>query len=186
ANGKNYGPKGAKKVGAAISGERGRTITGVFCVSASGNYVPHMLIYPRKRMAATLQKNGPIGTSFRCLKNGWINSELFVEWLKHFEQHVKPTDINPILLVLDNHASHISIRAYNFCKEKHIHMVSLPPHTSDNLQPLDLTVDLRFEICCICGELGQDRELWYRCVLCSSWNHALCTGVDTPDNYKYK
>ncbi|KAJ8951547.1 hypothetical protein NQ318_020420 [Aromia moschata] len=137
---KVYDPKGAKKLGAAISGERGRTITGVFCVSASGNYVPPMLIYPRKRMAATLQKNRPIGTSFRCSKNGWINSELFVEWLKHFEQHVKPTDTNPILLVLDNHASHISIRAYNFCKEKHIHMVSLPPHTSDNLQPLDLTI----------------------------------------------
>ncbi|KAJ8947778.1 hypothetical protein NQ318_017050 [Aromia moschata] len=113
---KVYGPKGAKKVGTANSGERGRTIIGVFCVSASGNYVPPMLIYPRKRMAATLQQNGPIGASFTCSKNGWINSELFVEWLKHFEQH-----------------------AYNFCKEKHIHMVSLPPHTSDNLQPLDVT-----------------------------------------------
>ena len=39
------------------------------------------------------------------------------------------------------------------------------------------------EICCICGEIGKDKELWYRCVLCSSWNHAECTGMDTPKNY---
>lgn len=137
---KVYGAKGAKKVGSAISGERGRTITGVFCINAAGNYIPPMLIYPRKRMPATLQKNGPVGALYKCSKNGWINSELFCEWLTHLAKHAKPTSSDPILLVLDNHASHISIRAYNFCKENNIHMVSLPPHTSNHLQPLDLTV----------------------------------------------
>nr|CAH7764117.1 unnamed protein product [Callosobruchus chinensis] len=83
---KVYGPKGAKKVGAVISAERGRTITGVFAVSAAGNYCPPMLIYPRKRMSPALQRNGPIGALYACSKNGWINSELFVEWLKHFEK----------------------------------------------------------------------------------------------------
>lgn len=136
---KVYGPKGAKKVGAAISGERGRTITAVFCMSAAGNYIPPMLIYPRKRMPPTLQKNGPIGASYKCSKNGWINTELFLSWLSHFAKHAKPTAADPILLVLDNHSSHISIASYEFCKGNNIHMVSLPPHTSDHLQPLDLT-----------------------------------------------
>lgn len=136
---KVYGAKGAKKVGSAISAERGRTITGVFCMSASGNYIPPMLIYPRKRMPTTLQKNGPLGAVYKCSKNGWINSELFFEWLSHFAKYAKPSVSDPILLVLDNHSSHISIPAYDFCKENNIHMVSLPPHTSDHLQPLDLT-----------------------------------------------
>lgn len=136
---KVYGAKGAKKVGSAISAERGRTITGVFCASAAGNYIPPMLIYPRKRMPATLQKNGPMGALYRCSKNGWTNSELFLDWLSHMAKHSKPTATDPILLVLDNHSSHISISAYNFCRENNIHMVSLPPHTSDHLQPLDLT-----------------------------------------------
>nr|CAD7432422.1 unnamed protein product [Timema monikensis] len=39
------------------------------------------------------------------------------------------------------------------------------------------------ELCFICGEVGRDKELWYRCVSCSSWNHAECTGVDTPKDY---
>ena len=40
------------------------------------------------------------------------------------------------------------------------------------------------EVCGICGEFGKQGELWYRCVLCSTWNHAACTGSDTPKNYK--
>nr|CAH7744864.1 unnamed protein product [Callosobruchus chinensis] len=136
---KVYGPKGAKKVGAVISVERGRTITGVFVVSAAGNYCPPMLIYPRKRMSPALQRNGSIGALYACSKNGWINSELFVEWLKHFEKNVNPTETNPVLLILDNNSSHISLEAYRLCRSKFIHMVSLPPHTSDHLQPLDLT-----------------------------------------------
>lgn len=136
---KVYGRKGSKKVGAAISGERGRTITAVFAMNAAGNYIPPMMIYPRKRMPKTLEKNGPIGALYKCSKNGWINSELFLQWLGHFQRHAKPTVTDPVLLVLDNHSSHISIAAYNFCKENYIHMVSLPPHTSDHLQPLDLT-----------------------------------------------
>lgn len=90
-------------------------------------------------MPSTLQKNGPVGALYRCSKNGWTNSELFLDWLSHMAKHAKPTVSDPILLVLDNHSSHISISAYNFCKENNIHMVSLPPHTSDHLQPLDLT-----------------------------------------------
>ena len=136
---KVYGPKGAKKVGAVISAERGRTITAVFSVSAAGNYCPPMLIYPRKRMAPALQKNGPIGAVYACSKNGWITSDLFVEWLKHFQKNFKGTKTEPILLILDNHSSHISLEAYKFCKQNCINMVSLPPHTSDHLQPLDLT-----------------------------------------------
>lgn len=137
---KIYGPKGVKKVGAAISAERGRTISVIFCVSASGCYIPPMLVYPRKRMPLTLQKNGPIGASYKCSKNGWVNSEIFVEWLHHFQKYAKATESDPALMILDNHSSHISIEAYDFCKKNFIHMISLPPHTSDHLQPLDLTV----------------------------------------------
>nr|CAH7764118.1 unnamed protein product [Callosobruchus chinensis] len=38
-----------------------------------------------------------------------------------------------------NHSSHISLEAYRLCRSKFTHLVSLPPHTSDHLQPLDLT-----------------------------------------------
>lgn len=39
------------------------------------------------------------------------------------------------------------------------------------------------EICCICSERGKNNELWFCCALCSTWNHAEYTGVDTAENY---
>nr|CAI5842232.1 unnamed protein product [Callosobruchus analis] len=77
-----------------------------------------MLIYPRNRMPTAIGKNGSIGALYKCSKNGWIASELFVECFHHFQKHVKPTHPDPVLLVLGNHHSHISIETYNFCKAK--------------------------------------------------------------------
>lgn len=41
---------------------------------------------------------------------------------------------------MDNHNSHISVRIYDFCRENGIVILTIPPHTSHRLQPLDLTV----------------------------------------------
>lgn len=136
---KIYAAKGQKQVGIATSAERGKNITVVCCMSASGGYIPPMIIYPRKRMASVLQVNGPIGAIYHCSDNGWINEDLFVVWLKHFHKAVKPTVDDPVLLVCDNHGSHSSLEAYEFCRSNYITIVSLPPHTSNRLQPLDLT-----------------------------------------------
>ena len=39
------------------------------------------------------------------------------------------------------------------------------------------------DLCSACNDVGKDGELWYRCVYCSSWSHAACTGWDSPENY---
>lgn len=44
-----------------------------------------------------------------------------------------------MLLIVDNHYSHRSLEAYDFCHRNGIVMLSFPPHTSHKLQPLDLT-----------------------------------------------
>ncbi|XP_025410766.1 uncharacterized protein LOC112683809 [Sipha flava] len=136
---KILGPKGQKQVGSLISWERGKNVTTVCCMNAAGSFVPPMFIYPRTRMNILLEKGGPVGSIYACSKNGWINSELFLEWLKHFSKSVKPTSEDPVLLIMDNHCSHISLQAYEFCKANGICVVTLPPHTSHKLQPLNLT-----------------------------------------------
>uniref|UniRef100_A0A2A4J4D1 Ig-like domain-containing protein n=1 Tax=Heliothis virescens TaxID=7102 RepID=A0A2A4J4D1_HELVI len=138
--GKIVAEKGQKRVGSITSGERGKTVTAVCAVNATGVYVPPMLIYPRQRHSSALETDGPRGAVYRCSKNGWINEDLFVDWLKHFAEFTKPSENEPILLVLDNHASHISLRAYEFCKGNNIVMLSLPPHGSHRIQPLDVSV----------------------------------------------
>nr|CAD7393524.1 unnamed protein product [Timema cristinae] len=39
---------------------------------------------------------------------------------------------------MNNHGSHITKEAYDFCKENFITLLSLPPHSSHRLQPLDV------------------------------------------------
>ncbi len=68
---------------------------------------------------------------------GYINTEVFVERLKHFQSHVKASAEDPALLILDNYVSHRSLTGVNFCRENSIHLLSLPPHMSNELQPLD-------------------------------------------------
>lgn len=131
--------RGQKQVGSVTSGERGTTVTVCCAVSATGTYAPPMFIYPRERMKPELEKGGPPGSLYRCSKSGWMTEFLFLEWLKHFAAFTSASPENPILLVLDNHSSHISLAIYNFCRQCGIVMVSLPPHTSQKLQPLDRT-----------------------------------------------
>jgi hypothetical protein len=53
---------------------------------------------------------------------------------------IKPCKEDPALLILDNYESHLSVTAINVAKENGIVMLTLPPHTSHTLQPLDRTV----------------------------------------------
>lgn len=71
--------------------------------------------------------------------SGWINESLFVDWVHHFISYSKPSKEDPVLLILDNHESHISLEAFTLCRDHGIIMLTLPPHTSHRLQPLDLT-----------------------------------------------
>ncbi|KAG7294875.1 hypothetical protein JYU34_002823 [Plutella xylostella] len=137
--GKILAAKGQKRVGSITSWERGKNITLLCAMSSAGGYIPPMFIFPRKRMTPLLEKDGPAGALYKCSDNGWINEHLFLEWLAHFKQHAKPSADEPILLILDNHASHISLSVYEYCKSNHIHMLSLPPHTSHRMQPLDVS-----------------------------------------------
>jgi hypothetical protein len=69
--------KGGKRVGTAVNWERGRNVTVVCAMSASGSFTPPMFIYPRQRLSNSMKRYGPAGSSYQCSKTGWINDELF-------------------------------------------------------------------------------------------------------------
>lgn len=131
--------RGQKQIGKVVSGEKGQTVTAICACSASGNYVPPALIYKRKRMNTVLLNGSPAGTVGYTSENGWTNNELFVKWLEHFSKFVKPSKDEPVILILDGHGSHKTLSAIEFAREHGIVMISLPPHTTHELQPLDLT-----------------------------------------------
>lgn len=132
-------PKGQKQVGMASSLERGRTTTVVCAMSPTGMFIPPMFIYGNPRLNYEQKRGGPHGSIYTSSKSGWITSELFVTWLEHFVTVTKSSVQDPTLLILDNHPSHSSLLAYEYAKENGVVMVSLPPHASHKLQPLDVS-----------------------------------------------
>ena len=138
--GKVLSVKGKKQVGGLTSGERGSTTTIVCCVSGAGQYVPPMMIFRRIRMAQVLGEGAPEGCLVTNNKSGWMDSDMFIQWLKHFKANVGPTKEHPVLLILDGHSSHTkNLEAIHFARENGIVMLTLPPHTTYRLQPLDRT-----------------------------------------------
>src|SRR6218665_978807 len=132
--GKILAIKGRKQVGRIASGEKGRTVTIVAVVSATGQFVPPAMIFPRKRMNDRLIHDATSGTVGYCSGNGWIDSTLFCQYLDHFIEHVRPTTEQKVLLVLDNHISHKSLEAIEKARQNGIILLTLPPHTSSKLQ----------------------------------------------------
>ena len=131
--------RGQKQVGNVVSGEKGQTVTVVCACNAAGNYIPPALIFKRKRMTNTLLTGSPPGTVGYNSENGWINNEVFVQWLEHFTKYAKRSKDAPIILILDGHGTHKTLSAIEFARDHGIIMISLPPHTTHELQPLDLT-----------------------------------------------
>jgi len=131
---------GQKQVGKITSGEKGQTITVMCAVNAAGTYLPPMMIFKRKRMSELLLKGTPHGTIGAVSENGWIESELFIKWLKHFVDHVHPAEDKKVLLVLDGHASHKSLAAIDYTRENSVIMICLPPHSTHQMQPLDRSI----------------------------------------------
>lgn len=132
--------KGKKQVGRIVSTERGFNVTAVCGISAAGSYIPPFFLFPRQRMNPLFMKGCSPGAVGFANGSGWMDSDHFVKYLDHFINHVKPDPTNKILLILDNHNSHRTLTAINKARENNIIMVSLPPHTSHRLQPLDCTV----------------------------------------------
>ena len=106
--------------------------------SASGVYVPPMMIFKRKKNKPELVDHAPAGTIGQCSENGWIDSDLFLEFLKHFVTYTKCSKDSLVLLILDGHKTHTkNLTTIDYACDNGVVILSLPPHTSHKLQPLD-------------------------------------------------
>ena len=131
--------RGKKQVGSITSAERGQLVTVEICMSAAGHYVPPLFVFPRVRMKAELLDRAPPGSIAVPHKSGWMQTELFVQWFRHFIGHTNPTSASPVLLVLDGHKTHtLNLDVINLARANHVTILCLPPHCTHRLQPLDV------------------------------------------------
>lgn len=109
-------------------------------VSADGKEIPPMFIFPRKGFKSHFLNGGPVDCIEVANASRWMTESDFVTYMHHFIKHTRVTISRPVLLLLDNHCSHLSVDALNLAKESGVVMLSFPPHCSHRLQPLDVGV----------------------------------------------
>ena len=128
--------KGKKQVGANTSAERGV----VGAISADGNASSPLFIFPGKRYKNCVlngESNRAIGT---CNESGLINESVFLEFIDHIIKYSACTVQEPILIILYNHYSYCSSSVVEKAKDSGIASLTLSPHTSHKLQPLNVSV----------------------------------------------
>ena len=131
--------RGKRSVGKLTSAERGTLVTMLCACNAAGGFLPPMYIFPRKRMMETLMNGAPPQAVGYASTSGYVDSELFLKWLQHFAQLARPSSENPHIIILDGHHSHKTLAAIDFCRANGIHLLTLPPHSTHKMQPLDRT-----------------------------------------------
>jgi hypothetical protein len=60
--------------------------------------------------------------------------------MQHFVIHSRTSKEKPVLLLLDNHCSHLSVEAIELARDNGVIMLSFPPQCSQRLQPLERSV----------------------------------------------
>lgn len=132
--------KGKKQVGGLTSAERGVNVTLVAAMSASGNFLAPAFIFPRKRIKPELMDSAPTGSPAFPQSKGWMDRDVFLQFVKYFVEQTRPSKEKPILIILDGHCSHTkSLQVINFCRENGVVLLCLPPHCTHKMQPLDVS-----------------------------------------------
>ena len=114
-------------------------ITLLCCASAAGIPHPPMIIYAKSFPGGQYRFQGPEDALYARSESGWIDSELFLVWLKKiFLRYVVPE--RPVILLTDGHKTHVNIDVIDVCRQNDVVLFCLPPHTTHALQPLDVAV----------------------------------------------
>ncbi|KAJ5742297.1 transcriptional regulator family: Centromere protein B DNA-binding region [Penicillium manginii] len=122
--------------------EHSENITALECIAADGSSIPPLYIFK----GSTFQEDWfyaseqlPEGTITSVSKNGWINDDLALEWLNHFQKHtidrVRPGEKR--LLLFDGHGSHKTEEFITRCLNWDIIPFCFLAHSTHICQPLD-------------------------------------------------
>jgi hypothetical protein len=91
---------------------------------------PFVIFQGKHHLSAWYKKEDlPHNWVIAVSENGWTTDRLGLQWLKHFDMHIKRHTVGMHqLLILDGHESYHSLRFQQYCKENNINTLCMP-HT---------------------------------------------------------
>ena len=117
-------------------------VTIVACVNAAGERMSTLLVVRCKTERSVFSFNtreAPSGTMWDFEENGRMDDSIDERWFKEIFLKQCGTD-RPQVLITDGHSSHESLALIQEGIREYIAILSLPPHITHYLQPLDRTV----------------------------------------------
>jgi hypothetical protein len=136
-----------REISYAIS-RQGKRITLIACVGADGSYIRPCVIIPRVTFENELGQQGwtPEKLELYSQRHSYIDSDIFHDWCKDTlipEIDTRRNKYNyqgDAFLLLDNCSPHRDQEAIEMCRQKKIKFLFLPPHSSHQLQCLDVSL----------------------------------------------
>lgn len=96
--------------------------------NAVGTSTPVMVIFKGKHVKGDWICGSPDQAVFRATENGWINSQLFVDWGQRFTAQRRRTT---------GYMSSCSLKVFELMRQNIIHINSFPPHARPAFLPAD-------------------------------------------------
>ncbi|KAJ8896604.1 hypothetical protein PR048_001948, partial [Dryococelus australis] len=102
--------------------------------------VGQVFVFPKIHLRDCYLTGAPTGCLGLPSSSGWMTADFFIKVLQHVQQQTNCSSDNPILLLLDNHSSYITVESVSFAKDHGITLLTIAPHCSHRMQPLDSSV----------------------------------------------
>jgi hypothetical protein len=99
-------------------------------VAANGTALKPLIIYKGKTVDKSFL-SGNLETLITTNDTSYMNKDVFREWATSFVEMANPTAALPVLLIMDNCPSHLDFESFELFNKNNVHVVGLPPHTSD-------------------------------------------------------
>lgn len=105
----------------------------------SRQYMPLLLIFPRKRANPEFLERKPDGAWAEFSPSGWIDGDIFLAWTKRFIKYNGCSKERPMLLLLNGHASRVkNVDVIDLAEANGVIIIYFPPHCTYRMQPLDV------------------------------------------------
>jgi hypothetical protein len=117
--------------------ERGVLVTAEFFMSAFGNFVLMIFVFPWARENKEPLDDAPPGSTAEYHLSGWMQTEILLKWFHLSIEFSKLTERKLFLLPLESRTK--SLELIELACKSHVVLMCFPSHTTHRLQLLDVS-----------------------------------------------
>ncbi|XP_055303246.1 uncharacterized protein LOC129568930 [Sitodiplosis mosellana] len=140
--GKVLAKRGAKNVYTMSVKNEADCYTVLLGGSAAGHKTPPLIIFPGKSLPNQVNQMLPNKWHAYCSESGWMNQDIFYDYISNdfYPWLIKHGITTPVIVFVDGHVSHRSLKLSEFCYNNKIILVSFLPNMTHICQPMDVVV----------------------------------------------